>query len=252
MSGPPSVVLDIAYQRLYAVDYALGFLASGRLRQSPGMAGHEDMQMLNIELLLHSRLIKDGISLLLTNAGFCVLDKSDQDYDQKIVLIDFGDCKDPGVTLVHQQRAAKIVVLVSEAESLALSPDETGPLSGVLTYDLSADVFVRSLHLICSGERVFSQNLARQHAGPAPPSGASPWLTGVHLSPRERQVLLDLVEGHSNKAIARNLGVTEATAKVHLKSVFRKIRVDNRTQAAIWALANLPELNANASPRGHF
>jgi two-component system nitrate/nitrite response regulator NarL len=61
------------------------------------------------------------------------------------------------------------------------------------------------------------------------------------LSPREREILSHLVEGHSNKGIARILGITEATVKVHLKSVQRKIRVENRTQAAIWALANLPE-----------
>jgi two-component system nitrate/nitrite response regulator NarL len=54
-------------------------------------------------------------------------------------------------------------------------------------------------------------------------------------------VLSHLVDGHSNKAIARFLGMTEATVKVHLKSVLRKIRVENRTQAAIWALSNLPE-----------
>jgi two-component system nitrate/nitrite response regulator NarL len=42
--------------------------------------------------------------------------------------------------------------------------------------------------------------------------------------------------------------MTEATVKVHLKSVLRKIRVENRTQAAIWALANLPELGD--TPRG--
>jgi two-component system, NarL family, nitrate/nitrite response regulator NarL len=58
-----------------------------------------------------------------------------------------------------------------------------------------------------------------------------------------------LVAGHSNKLIARHLGITEATVKVHLKSVQRKIRVENRTQAAIWALANLPELKANPSLR---
>ena len=38
--------------------------------------------------------------------------------------------------------------------------------------------------------------------------------------------------------------MTEATVKVHLKSVLRKISVENRTQAAIWALGNLPELDA--------
>jgi two-component system nitrate/nitrite response regulator NarL len=56
------------------------------------------------------------------------------------------------------------------------------------------------------------------------------------LSDREAQILDGLVKGHSNKVIARVYDITEATVKVHMKSILRKIRVDNRTQAAIWAL----------------
>jgi len=56
------------------------------------------------------------------------------------------------------------------------------------------------------------------------------------LSEREEQILKALVRGHSNKVIARTCAVTEATVKVHMKSILRKIRVANRTQAAIWAL----------------
>jgi two-component system, NarL family, nitrate/nitrite response regulator NarL len=58
------------------------------------------------------------------------------------------------------------------------------------------------------------------------------------LSDREEQILKDLVKGHSNKLIARTCAVTEATVKVHIKSILRKARVANRTQAAVWALEN--------------
>jgi len=59
----------------------------------------------------------------------------------------------------------------------------------------------------------------------------------VHgLSQREEEILKSVVRGHSNKMIARTCGVTDATIKVHMKSILRKIRVANRTQAAIWAL----------------
>jgi two-component system nitrate/nitrite response regulator NarL len=58
------------------------------------------------------------------------------------------------------------------------------------------------------------------------------------LSEREEQVLRDLVKGLPNKTIARKRDIAEATVKVHLKSILRKIRMANRTQAAIWALAN--------------
>lgn len=56
------------------------------------------------------------------------------------------------------------------------------------------------------------------------------------LSEREEQILKALVKGHSNKTIARMCVVTEATIKVHMKSILRKMQVANRTQAAIRAL----------------
>lgn len=56
------------------------------------------------------------------------------------------------------------------------------------------------------------------------------------LSQREEQVLKALARGQSNKVIARACTVTEATVKVHVKSILRKIQVGNRTQAAIWAM----------------
>jgi two-component system nitrate/nitrite response regulator NarL len=62
-------------------------------------------------------------------------------------------------------------------------------------------------------------------------AGASPT-----LSPRERQILVSLAEGGSNKAIARLYNLSEATVKVHLKAILRKTKTHNRTQAAIWAI----------------
>ena len=58
------------------------------------------------------------------------------------------------------------------------------------------------------------------------------------LSDREREVLLLLAEGLSNKLIARRLSISEKTVKAHLTSVFRTIGVTDRTQAALWAERN--------------
>jgi two-component system, NarL family, nitrate/nitrite response regulator NarL len=56
------------------------------------------------------------------------------------------------------------------------------------------------------------------------------------LSEREIQILDGLVKGYANKVIGRRCNISEATVKVHMKSILRKIRVCNRTQVAIWAL----------------
>src|SRR5215211_253165 len=56
------------------------------------------------------------------------------------------------------------------------------------------------------------------------------------LSVREKCIVRCLAEGDSNKAIARKIAIAEATVKVHVKAILRKIQVKNRTQAAIWAI----------------
>jgi two-component system nitrate/nitrite response regulator NarL len=57
-----------------------------------------------------------------------------------------------------------------------------------------------------------------------------------NLTAREMDILHLLVAGEPNKVIARRLSITEATVKVHLRSLLKKINAANRTQAAIWAL----------------
>jgi two-component system, NarL family, nitrate/nitrite response regulator NarL len=68
------------------------------------------------------------------------------------------------------------------------------------------------------------------------------------LSARQKSILGCLIQGDSNKTIARKMAITEATVKVHVKAILRKIRVHNRTQAAIWAMSTGPFL----SPKGDF
>jgi two-component system nitrate/nitrite response regulator NarL len=195
-----------------------------------------------IELLLRLRLMGDLLRSPLMEAGFAVSHEPTQGDNETIVLVDFDDCKDPESVSAHQSRGVKIVALMSKANSLEIEFDEIAPLSGILTYDLSADALVRSLLLISLGERVFPHDLSFGRKSAAP--SFEDRFHDARLSPREREMLNHLVVGHSNKAIARRLDIAEATVKVHLKSVLRKIRVENRTQAAIWAPANLPEIDA--------
>jgi DNA-binding NarL/FixJ family response regulator len=65
------------------------------------------------------------------------------------------------------------------------------------------------------------------------------------LSRREMLILRMLMQGASNKTIARNLVITESTVKVHMKAILRKLRLQNRTQAAIWARNNVNESDWN-------
>jgi two-component system nitrate/nitrite response regulator NarL len=79
---------------------------------------------------------------------------------------------------------------------------------------------------------------------PTPLGGATNALRSLgtdatpRLSARERCILRCIAEGCPNKSIARRIDIAEATVKVHVKAILRKIRVSNRTQAAIWAVNN--------------
>jgi two-component system, NarL family, nitrate/nitrite response regulator NarL len=64
------------------------------------------------------------------------------------------------------------------------------------------------------------------------------------LSERERQIIDGLLKGESNKTIARAFGIAEATVKVHMKAILRKVPCSNRTQVAIWALAHVDVFRA--------
>ena len=70
------------------------------------------------------------------------------------------------------------------------------------------------------------------------------------LSDRERCILRCLIQGESNKTIAREIRIAEATVKVHVKAILRKIRVRNRTQAAVWAM-NHGVVSPAAGPSGN-
>ncbi|MFI5012947.1 MAG: LuxR C-terminal-related transcriptional regulator [Hyphomicrobiales bacterium] len=127
--------------------------------------------------------------------------------------------------LTRTDRTADIVLLL-QAGANACFPGGATPLT-----------FVKSLELVMLGETLLPSTLLasiphREEARPEPIAGRCT----ATLTPREDRILRSLVEGHSNKEIARKLDIAEATVKAHVKSVLRKIGVRSRMQAAIWAL----------------
>lgn len=117
----------------------------------------------------------------------------------------------------------------------------------------SCDAFIKSIELVTMGETVFPPAFLSYvlDGGPDRETQLQPTSEersslivadderiAPHLSPRERAILSFLIEGNSNKCIARKIDIAEATVKVHVKAILRKIRVQNRTQAAIWGMSN--------------
>jgi two-component system, NarL family, nitrate/nitrite response regulator NarL len=201
--------------------------------------------VLNIELLLRSQLVKDALSAVLIAAGFSVFNERDPDNRCGIVIIDVDDCRDREFVQLLRQRGARVVALADEPGSRGSSAAEIMPLSGVLTHEVSADDLVQALRRIGAGERVFPDDWVLQPGAPTPSSDIELQSANGRLSASERQLLGHVVAGHSDTEIAHRLGMTEGAVKLDLKALFSKIKVDNRTQATIWSLTNLPELDPN-------
>jgi two-component system nitrate/nitrite response regulator NarL len=130
---------------------------------------------------------------------------------------------------------ARIVVLAKALSVDVLRAAMGGGADGFLIKTVSPEALIQSLQLILLGEKVFPTNLASMLLDM---TAVGPQHSIRGLSPREQEILQSLVTGASNKLIANRLGITEATVKVHLKTLLRKIDVNNRTQAAIWAMNN--------------
>jgi two-component system nitrate/nitrite response regulator NarL len=147
---------------------------------------------------------------------------------------------------------ARIVVLDDSLEMDFIVPAYDAGVAGVLSRPTVPDILVKSLELVVLGERLFPAapilsaiknglhfpGGANQNDGSARSPDAS-ILEARNLSGREHEILRLLTEGAPNKVIARRLGVAEATVKVHIKAILRKIRAQNRTQAAMWATTHL-------------
>ncbi|MDA9772379.1 response regulator transcription factor [Amylibacter sp.] len=100
---------------------------------------------------------------------------------------------------------------------------------GFIPKSLSAVSFINAIKFILSGERYLPFDFAS-----SAPAGKN-HSDFTNISEREMQTLEQLCIGLSNKEIARNLDIQEVTVKLHVKNIFSKLGVSNRTQAALFA-----------------
>ena len=160
-----------------------------------------------------------------------------------LVLVGLSDSDDV-TTRVSQIRTAaprtRIIILADSIRMNRLADAMTSGVDGYLLKNMSADALHQSLRIVLLGEKVLPSELANLLTGDRRVSrrdlGSTRHLNG--LSDREMQILGYLRKGAQNKQIANDLKISDGTVKVHLKAILKKIRVQNRTQAALWALAH--------------
>lgn len=153
-----------------------------------------------------------------------------------LVLIDAGL---PGWSgnvndLAQNEGLSKLGLLIPLLQT-EIATDEG--IKGVFPKSLSCKAFLNGISDILEGQTFFPS--LREHANALDPAaGGSKRLQDFQLTGREKEVLSYLVKGASNKDIARALDLQVVTVKLHVRGICRKMKVSNRTQAALMAKEN--------------
>ena len=247
------------------------------------------MRRASLAICDQSQLFREGLRDLLRMAGFTVnalaqsvTELVEESPDQKVfdiflVGIDVDADLESMVAGLGRMKTAKVgarIVIIAQRPGPELVHQAIAVgVDAVLSKDISRDVLQRSLALVMLGQQLFPARAgsvpateidlaAPTHAGPISSAAASlerhdPIDAGkqneIIFSEREARTLQGLVNGHSNRTIARDLDLPEGMIKGITKTLFRKARVKSRTQAAVWGVNrtfHVAPLSRNGSAAG--
>jgi len=159
-----------------------------------------------------------------------------------LMLLDIWMPEMDGMDVLRQLRQRgfrnPVAMLTTSSDERDLVESLRSGAQGYLLKDMEPDQLVVALRDIMAGKTVVAPDLAPvlarvvQGESIAPVQG-SPF---AKLTPRENEILVLLAEGQSNKVIARNLGISDGTVKLHVKSILRKLGVHSRVEAAVIAV----------------
>ena len=164
-----------------------------------------------------------------------------------IVLLDMRIPDMSGIEVLKALRDGgaemPVVMLTTSDRKEDLVESLKSGAQGYLLKEMEPDELVTALHNIMDGKTVIAPDLtgvlAQAVQGGEPETrdeeSGSPFAT---LTPREMEILTHLAIGQSNKVIARDLGISIGTVKLHVKAILRKLGVHSRVEAAVMAVEN--------------
>jgi two-component system nitrate/nitrite response regulator NarL len=159
-----------------------------------------------------------------------------------VVLLDMRMPDIDGIGVLKKLRESgfhkPIVMLTTSTEERDLVESLRNGAQGYLLKDMEPDELVLALRDIVAGKTVVAPDLAPVLAKVVKGDGSLPEEASPFddLTPRESEILSLLAEGQSNKVIARNLGISDGTVKLHVKAILRKLGVHSRVEAAVIAV----------------
>ncbi len=195
-------------------------------------------------------LFRFGVSELLERRGIQVDARGDgeaglarvREQAPDVVLLDLRMPQMTGLEVLKRLRAADqtmpVAMLTTSTDERDLIAALQAGAQGYLLKDMEPEELITALKDILAGRTVVAKELtgilARVVQGGHEDRRAP--VAFSDLTPREREILCHLAEGRSNKGIARVLGITDGTVKLHVKAILRKLAVHSRVEAAVIAV----------------
>lgn len=180
--------------------------------------------------------------VLLTQDFHGVMESLDHDSGIDLVMLDLRMPGMNGLQGLQKLRttypALPIVLLSGLAQDEDVKQAMDMGARGYFPKTLPGKIMLQGIYKILQGEKFIPMDHNTNTVMPsyfADGGSPPPMSEGVHLTPREKQVLTFLSRGVSNKEIAQALDLQVVTIKLHVRGICRKLGVKNRTQAALKA-----------------
>ncbi|GAF23673.1 DNA-binding response regulator [Bacillus sp. JCM 19047] len=157
-----------------------------------------------------------------------------------LILMDLFMPKLNGMEATNQIKAlyphVKILVLSSFSDKDHVIPALQAGADGYQLKDIDPEQLVETMRAVLNGENKLHDKVTKFVLNRIATPMSEEEQAIELLTKREREVLVEIASGYSNKEIADRLGITEKTVKTHLSHVFSKLHVSDRTQAALFAV----------------
>ncbi|MRR52572.1 MAG: response regulator transcription factor [Rhodocyclaceae bacterium] len=159
-----------------------------------------------------------------------------------VILMDLVMPEMTGIQATQQIKAlglgAKIIALTSFQEDEQVIPAIQAGATSFLLKDVSPGDLVEAIRAAYRGEARLHPSVARKLMDQVSAAPATARPAAGDITDREREVLLQVAQGLSNREIADRLFISEKTVKTHISSLLSKLNLDDRTQLAIFAIKN--------------